>query len=560
MAAKNCADIPENFAHAKSSLQFKFTQQQILAATNSAIWADHRDALAKQWRLLLTAIEGQTSQRQFSKRQFVELIRATQIEHQGNIINGDTLYRQSSNAEWYRIQDYLEVAQLQPDGQRRHEVVSLDHNKNHHSRDIYQRFVAMAAQVSRATSPTILVVTASARDPFEPVDFYRNAFISAGADSVHWLPLDAAVQQLRRVNDDHRCEQLAAYHQRIQGVHNRQAVYPDLVSLQQRHCQQPELTLALIEQADGIFVNGGDQSLTVQAFRHSDGSDSAELALIKQKLAAGTLVVGGTSAGTAVQAGNQSHSVAMITNGSSLNALRYGAFSALATAENCHKDGSCGELPDNALSYKKDGGLGLFQWGISDTHFAERGRHTRLAILAKQTGSRLGFGIDEATALLANSRNAKGAMTVIGQGGVHLLDVAQATLTKSQAGISLSNVRWHGLFAGDHFNITEDGSVRLSHVNQQPIGSGLQPTSKVAVTLPDQSDVFYDASLRKQGQQLALRVAAGKPASDEAIQSAKEFALTLSADQQTQVFCQPQAQPTQCSWLDMAISVSPNSD
>ncbi|WP_143824561.1 cyanophycinase [Neiella marina] len=557
MASKNCVETPSFFINSKTSLRFKLGQQQIKAATNPVIWAAHRQTLAGHWRQLLTAIASPLGQQQLSKHELVDLIKASRIEYQGNTINGYDLYRQSSDAEWYRIQDHLEVGQFQQNGQRLTENVALEHNKNLHSRHIYQQFIAMAKQVSTAQSPSILVVTASARDPFEAVDFYRNAFISAGAKSVQWLPLDAALQHARRANQGADCQQLPQLHATIQGVHNRAAVYPDLVELQQQHCHKPELTLAMIEQADGIFINGGDQSLTVQAFRHSDGSDSAELTLIKQKLAAGNLVVGGTSAGTAVQSGNPTDSLAMITNGSSINAVRYGAFASLATAENCDKDGSCGELPDNALSYKQDGGLGLFHWGITDTHFAERGRHTRLAILAKQTGSRLGFGVDEATALLANTKVPEQAMQVIGQGGVHVLDIHQATLAQSDAGISFSNARWHGFFANDQFQVAADGSVQFVDKDQETVNEAKKPTQPVSVTLADDSGVFYNATLRQQGQWLAQQVVTGDIKSPSQQQTASEFTLSLTADQQTYVVCQPESQQPQCSWLNMALSVSP---
>ena len=55
------------------------------------------------------------------------------------------------------------------------------------------------------------------------------------------------------------------------------------------------------------------------------------------------------------------------------------------------------------LTYRAGGGSGLFNIGILDTHFSERDREARLALLTAYTGTRFGFGVDEATALMVNT-------------------------------------------------------------------------------------------------------------------------------------------------------------
>ena len=76
-------------------------------------------------------------------------------------------------------------------------------------------------------------------------------------------------------------------------------------------------------------------------------------------------------------------------------------------------------MPFDALTYDKQGGLGSFDFGILDTHFSERGRTPRLAVLMQATKQKFGFGVDETTALKVEKSTGK--MSVIGKEGVVVL-------------------------------------------------------------------------------------------------------------------------------------------
>lgn len=184
----------------------------------------------------------------------------------------------------------------------------------------------------------------------------------------------------------------------------------------------------------GFFFGGGDQARLIQTFFLSGRQDSPALAAIRNRFAAGA-VVAGSSAGTAVQAG-----VPMITGGESYDALRYGSY---GTPSASH--------PDD-LTYDALGGFNLFRVGLLDTHFAERGRQGRLARLAADRNVKLAFGVDENTALVVtNADTASANMTVLGTGGVTILDLNGATVGTGTSW-SLSNVTAHYLTAGDAFN------------------------------------------------------------------------------------------------------------
>jgi cyanophycinase len=163
----------------------------------------------------------------------------------------------------------------------------------------------------------------------------------------------------------------------------------------------------LINQSSGLFFSGGDQSRYLTSFMEN-GQDTLAMAAIRQQFNSGSAVIAGSSAGTAVMADT------MITSGTSYNALRYGAY-----VQGTESD------PDD-LTYTQPG-FALFNYGLLDTHFAERGRQGRIIELANARNLDVAWGVDEETALLI--QGADGSATygeVIGVGGVHRFDLSQA--------------------------------------------------------------------------------------------------------------------------------------
>ena len=342
---------------------------------------------------------------------------------------GLPLYRSLNDAAYYALLDSFEYRQMDAKGQRKREVTRLQHNKNTSSVKIYQAFVEQAAlrMPKEQQVPHIVVITASSRDPFEVADFYVSVFSEAGAETT-WLPLDKTYQQARALerNSEAGCAQLRQLRANNNSFY-REDIYPNRTALQSQYCQQPEKMTAALIGAQGLFINGGDQSLTLAALLNPDGSDSIELHLIKQRIQAGQLIVGGTSAGTAVQAGGvfEQMPVPMITNGDPEHAMKRGAFANNPPSERCSNSGLCKQkLLSNDLSFRADGGIGLFELGLLDTHFSERDRETRLAIFAAETKQRFAFGVDETTALLVSSHNSTNKLqfAVLGQNGVFIVD------------------------------------------------------------------------------------------------------------------------------------------
>ncbi|WP_286232845.1 cyanophycinase [Thalassotalea sediminis] len=394
---------------------------------------------------------------------------------------GRTLVNQLADREFYLMLDALEIMQVNKNGYRVTEKVGLKHNKNPFSREVFTTFSQLAAlKNAQDKPPHILVVTASARDPYEAADFYVEVFKATGAE-VTWLPIDAALNTLwqEQGHSAQACAMIEKYQARVLKTIKRKFVYPDRFLSQQTFCQQPELFLNLIKKADGLFINGGDQSLTAKAFKNKDNYDNKLLTLIRQRMEKNTLLVGGTSAGTAVMSGGKfnQNQTPMITNGRSEVALVRGAKADILPNAGCQKANKCAvDLLNGDLTYNTQGGLGLFPWGIMDTHFSERGRQGRLLKVVEQTDVSFAFGVDEATALAVSwQSNENIEMKVVGQGGVFIVE--KPSLTKPSKLIT-------------HYPTREDSLVLSKNKLSILFANWKVPSNNTNALLSEKDDIF----------------------------------------------------------------------
>lgn len=421
MTPSLCAGDLSFDAAALHQLSYRWSREAQQRIATWSGWSDRRASVKQQ---LLQGLAQLPKTQRASVLTKAELLR----------LLGDGLVAQLSDAEFNLLLDQLEqpawISPDQPGAGRQREQVRLTDSKDKFSVEIYKKIVEQAAKISKSPDkPKLLVLTASSRDPFAAVDFYLELFRQAGAE-VEWLPLNAAWQQAQQsaTNDRNGCQQLDQYLAELHQTYRRSAVYPDLYQQFQQFCMAGSAAaLDKIRGADALFFNGGNQSLTLAAFLEENGETSAELALIRQQVEQGRLIVAGTSAGTAVMAGGiwQGQPVPMISNGSSRAALQFGAVAAAAPDEGCDIDQSCpAGLSSEHLTYRPAGGLGLFRYGVLDTHFSERGRQGRLMQLLQSSGSQFGFGVDEATALLVGwpqGQPEQVRMRVTGAAGVYVL-------------------------------------------------------------------------------------------------------------------------------------------
>lgn len=218
-------------------------------------------------------------------------------------------------------------------------------------------------------------------------------------------------------------------------------VYYIPVTTSSKQMNSDEEVVNHIYTLSGFFFTGGDQEKVIYSLYNSDEKvPSPVLQAIRKTLLATGGVVAGTSAGTDCQTAHT-----MIAGGTSYSGLVEGTKMFWRSGES---------LNPNKLTAYGPGGIGLFTSGLVDTHFANRGRQGRLIQLlidssGLPTGSTLGFGIDENTALIITGDWTHRTGSVIGQRGVLVLDISEANNNNNNGTIDYQNIKAMRLSTGD---------------------------------------------------------------------------------------------------------------
>lgn len=413
----------------------------------------------------------------FSSGDFKDLLEKIGINHDGKSTTGKKLFNGLPDHLYYPVNDILEAQQLISENQYRKEEASINNTKYEGSKAIYAAFLDAVENVTpKGKKPVVLVSTASGYDIFDASDFYVDAFNDLGVEA-KWIPVEAT---FGKVLDEGQCKDLAANREDYVGVYNREQVYPYLAQYQAEFCKDPSKLVALAEQANGIFFNGGDQSLTWQSFVKPDNNDRPHLAVLRNKFEAGKLVISGTSAGTAVQSGAiGKKSAGMITGGTSDGAIVMGSEAKAPWVERVDPEANI-----RPVTYHPEGGLKFFQYGVLDTHFSERGRQLRLAKLVLDSDAKFGFGVDETTALMTKPIDDNNAeFEVVGQNGVYVVE--QLSDNNGEE----FRFKSHYLVTGQSFSL-KDGKLQFPNEQFSPFkGNKSQLKSKEDVT---QKTVFRD--------------------------------------------------------------------
>lgn len=330
----------------------------------------------------------------------------------------------ADDCAWARLDDYqragllaaLEQPQRKGDGERLKEQVSLLASREQGGVAVIRQFVAAARQRAGESTPRIAFVTASGFDPFDAVDYYTSLFTEAGAEAV-WWPLDAASAALVASGAD--CDRLTALQGMELGLPDRSTVFPDLVAQQRDWCQSSQRS-ALPHGVHGVFFAGGDQWRLRRAFVDAADRPYPWLNALREAVAAGAVVVGGTSAGTAVQSG-----AGMLSNGSPLRALIDGPKQAVPPTPGCSRSGSCNGLEEDAFTTWPAGGFALSGPFLMDTHFSERAREWRLLRALAQGPARVGLGVDETSAIYLRQRADVWTLQAVGASGAWLFEAGK---------------------------------------------------------------------------------------------------------------------------------------
>ncbi|GIF17508.1 cyanophycinase [Actinoplanes tereljensis] len=176
-----------------------------------------------------------------------------------------------------------------------------------------------------------------------------------------------------------------------------------------------QLEQPALHRATGVFFTGGDQE-RITTVLGGTATDS----LLQARVAAGAVVLAGTSAGAAAMSGT------MIAEGDAPGV--------------------------NRAAVRTGPGLEFLPGVLIDQHFAERGRLNRLLSAVALYPHELGLGIDEDTAILTDGDR----FEVLGSGAVTVVDAGAATDIRvpARGPITLAGARIHVLPAGHTFHLT----------------------------------------------------------------------------------------------------------
>src|ERR671913_1987304 len=167
----------------------------------------------------------------------------------------------------------------------------------------------------------------------------------------------------------------------------------DWLRIGRREDANAEPALALLKQASGIYVTGGDQARLVQLL-----VGTLVMECIRLRNAEG-VVVAGTSAGASIVSAHLMSGGTGLAGPSNDAAARKGMVELVA-------------------------GFGLLQDVIVDQHFSQRGRMGRLLATFAANPGLLGIGLDEDTAVLIDR---EGVLEVLGSNMVTIVDGRDAT-------------------------------------------------------------------------------------------------------------------------------------
>src|SRR5215212_9984906 len=197
----------------------------------------------------------------------------------------------------------------------------------------------------------------------------------------------------------------------------------DWLRVERREDANADEAMALLEQATGIFITGGDQARLVELL-----VGTLVMECIRMRNADG-VVVAGTSAGASIL------STLMMAGGTGVG----------------------GDSNDSAARRSMVdvvAGFGLLQDIIIDQHFSQRGRLGRLLSVFAGTPGLVGLGLDEDTAVLIDR---EGTLEVLGSNMVTIVD-GRNTISDyfdREAGevLSITGSSLHVLAGGRRFDV-----------------------------------------------------------------------------------------------------------
>jgi len=472
-----------------------------------------------------------------TKTEVLTTLKAIQFKQSTNISKTDLLWlwrdinnqqlENLSDQEYNFIFDMLETPLLNKNNERIKAQANNEFNNETATNNILQ-FVSGSLKVN-SKAPTMMVITAASRDPYAAADL-AQAQLSLPNINTQWLALTPALAKAITSNS---CDNLPALRNTLMNVYNRDAIYADLTQAELTLCKNgSDALVSLIKNTTGVMFNDGDADLMRSVLFDQNNKPYPWTKALQSRP-----VIVSTGAGTAIQSGgniiddneisNSKNTVAMITGGKSLTALRDSMIKPKTNKANVDS-----EVTDTErLVYNLAGGLGSFSYGVLDTEFSEQNRTFRLASLLSKTNAdnsikQNGFGIDENTALVVIKSPGGNLMTVIGKSGVVHLTSNNEGETEGKTKTSSKKYSYSYWPAGSVIDITNNEYT----LSERTINQAL-PSIKIP-PLPVQrfGTILTNSKLRSLTQAMCLSQEQSVVAQQD------EFIISLTATKSTDYY------------------------
>ena len=472
-----------------------------------------------------------------TKTEVLTTLKAIQFKQSTNISKTDLLWlwrdinnqqlENLSDQEYNFIFDMLETPLLNKNNERIKAQANNEFNNETATNNILQ-FVSGSLKVN-SKAPTMMVITAASRDPYAAADL-AQAQLSLPNINTQWLALTPALAKAITSNS---CDNLPALRNTLMNVYNRDAIYADLTQAELTLCKNgSDALVSLIKNTTGVMFNDGDADLMRSVLFDQNNKPYPWTKALQSRP-----VIVSTGAGTAIQSGgniiddneisNSKNTVAMITGGKSLTALRDSMIKPKTNKANVDS-----EVTDTErLVYNLAGGLGSFSYGVLDTEFSEQNRTFRLASLLSKTSAdnsikQNGFGIDENTALVVIKSPGGNLMTVIGKSGVVHLTSNNEGETEGKTKTSSKKYSYSYWPAGSVIDITNNEYT----LSERTINQAL-PSIKIP-PLPVQrfGTILTNSKLRSLTQAMCLSQEQSVVAQQD------EFIISLTATKSTDYY------------------------
>ena len=472
-----------------------------------------------------------------TKTEVLTTLKAIQFKQSTNISKTDLLWlwrdinnqqlENLSDQEYNFIFDMLETPLLNKNNERIKAQANNEFNNETATNNILQ-FVSGSLKVN-SKAPTMMVITAASRDPYAAADL-AQAQLSLPNINTQWLALTPALAKAITSNS---CDNLPALRNTLMNVYNRDAIYADLTQAELTLCKNgSDALVSLIKNTTGVMFNDGDADLMRSVLFDQNNKPYPWTKALQSRP-----VIVSTGAGTAIQSGgniiddneisNSKNTVAMITGGKSLTALRDSMIKPKTNKANVDS-----EVTDTErLVYNLAGGLGSFSYGVLDTEFSEQNRTFRLASLLSKTNAdnsvkQNGFGIDKNTALVVIKSPGGNLMTVIGKSGVVHLTSNNEGETEGKTKTSSKKYSYSYWPAGSVIDITNNEYT----LSERTINQAL-PSIKIP-PLPVQrfGTILTNSKLRSLTQAMCLSQEQSVVAQQD------EFIISLTATKSTDYY------------------------